>query len=87
MSVTIAVYNASYSQITERVGSFNNAQEAAHYRDHSSLAHQPTKLEQLGRNDNYTPVDDAGSSVDDSNIYSHAEDNGWTHTSEGWLID
>jgi len=92
MSITIAVYNPSYSKIIERIGNFNTAQDAAHYRDHSSLAYQPTKLEQLGRRDEYTPAESfndvsvpvqASEQVD----YSYAEANGWVHTSEGWLME
>jgi len=87
--ITIAVYNSAYSKIVDRVGSFDSAQEAAQYRDESGLYQRPTKLEILDKYDNYTPVDMVAplpaSSLDCSVDYSHAKEDGWEQTNEGWL--
>ena len=85
--ITIAQYNDNHlTKCVNRIGSFNTAQEAAQYRDANGLHN--TKLEPLGRNDAYTPVEIMNipaSSLDCSVDYSHAEENGWVATSEGWL--
>ena len=89
MIITIAVYNSTYSQLAERVGAFDTAEEAAHFRDHCSLGNENTKLEILGRHDNYTPAELYGVDVSypEPVDYSHAEENGWAQTDEGWLCN
>ena len=96
MTITIAVYNSTYSQLAERVGAFDTAEEAAHFRDHCSLGNENTKLEILGRHDSYIPVelyelygvnDGVNVSYPEPVDYSHAEENGWAQTDEGWLCN
>lgn len=85
--ITIAQYNDKYlTKCVNLIGSFATVAEAAQYRDANGLHN--TKLETLGRNDAYTPVEMMNipaSSLDCSVDYSHAEENGWIATPEGWL--
>jgi hypothetical protein len=87
--ITIAQYNDKHlTKCVNLIGSFDSVEEAVQYRDTHGMHN--TKLENLGRNDAYTPVEMMNipaSSLDCSVDYSHSAENGWTATPEGWLYN
>jgi hypothetical protein len=89
MNIKITVYNDEFHTVpVSEVTGFTSAEDAAWYRDHDPiLCNLPTKLEpddpMYDRENIPSEVynDDTPADVD----YSHAEDNGWVMTDEGWL--
>lgn len=87
MKYTIAVYSDEnlIHQIDAK-GEFEDGGDASYYRDHDMfLAYAFTKI--IPMENSIANADESYSEPAQDVNYNQAEENGWTHTDEGWIYD